>query len=189
MSLLACQQQMIALMRGAADLDESNLTPEEKCWFSQLQFDKGLEVTRDIIQWWRRTRLNYAMPFTLKYLHYLHHDHWIDLYISQHPCRTLFFSLEGQQFYQFLLSQNPHPNRLLLSLAQFETALREAHANHYPHNTQIHIIWFECSPQAFFSTLLQNRLKEGLEYQPHEVTVSAQLPGLWTSVALVNTPR
>jgi hypothetical protein len=184
MSLLACQQQMIALMRGATNLDAYELTPEEKRWFSQLQTDKGLEVTRDIIQWWRRTRLTYAMPLTLKYLHYLQQDYWIDLYIAQHPCRTLFFSLEGQQFYQFLHTQNLHPSRLLLSLAEFETALREAHANHHTCDPQTRIIWFECDPQAFFSALLQNCLENGFEYQPHKITVSAQLPELWTAVAV-----
>jgi hypothetical protein len=186
MSLLTCQQKMIALISGTPNLDMSELSEAEKHWFSQLRADKGLEVTRDIIQWWRRTRLTYAMPFTMQYLKYIQLDHWVDNYIQQQPCRTLFFSQEGKQFYQFLSSQNSIPNRLLLSLAQFEMALREAHANASNKNShaKTQTILFECDPKEFFAALLQNRLHDGIRHHPHEITISAQLPKLWRSVAL-----
>lgn len=100
------------------------LTDTERSSLIALKGSKGLDVTRDILQWWRLARLQVAIPFSMRLIKRFGMAELLERYELQ-PCTTLFFVREAQQFLQFL-SRTPSVPTLLLDLVRFECALHQA---------------------------------------------------------------
>lgn len=123
----------IALIKMLPDPDNTeqilnrqvrDLTDSERANLTALQYDRGLDVTRDVLQWWRLARLQVAIPFSMRLIKRLGLSDLLERYELQ-PCKTLFFVREAQQFQRFLSRMHSAPT-LLMDLVRFECALHSA---------------------------------------------------------------
>jgi len=104
---------------------KERLTRREINNLATLRASTGFDVTRDVQIWWRRARLQIALPFSMQLIQRLQQDYLIEQY-QKLPCTTLFFLREAQEFNRFI-QKVPHVPVLVRDMAIFECMLHQAH--------------------------------------------------------------
>jgi hypothetical protein len=99
-----------------------NLSPTERAWLAQLAGTAGLDVTRYIQCWWRRTRLVWTARLTLAALGAELSDSTIDEYLDAVPGSSLYFTAEALGLLDRII-QSPPPVPHVQAVARFERAL------------------------------------------------------------------
>lgn len=112
--------------RGPAVLQHHapQLTQWEHRSLADMDRSRGLDVTREVRQWWRQARLKIALPFGMRLVQRLDLGYLLEHYQCL-PCETLFFLREAQAFSHFLRTQ-PDTPAILRDMVQFECALHLA---------------------------------------------------------------
>lgn len=101
----------------------TGLSVQERASLAQVKQSAGLDVTRDIIEWWRQARLKIATPFSILLMQRLKLEDLLRRY-QQEPCATLFFVREAQNFGRFLAAQ-PDVPVILKELVEFECEVHQ----------------------------------------------------------------
>lgn len=183
MSLASVQLELVRLLSGHThhtNGNDRNLSRDEQKWLRNIKSSQGFGVTRDIIDWWRRARLNTSLPLTMKHLQLINEDELTERYLQQATCLTLFAAFEGQGFLQYL--KRSCASAEVISLATFETELRQAHAvrkERGASNSYTSTVIFPCDPLELIGAILNETAKPADHYKPTYVKVDSSLPELW----------
>lgn len=185
MSLLDVQRSLVGFARGSTSEYQhcSNLTPAEHEWLQQLLDSAGLQITQQVQQWWRISRVCATAPLTITLLKRNGLEELIIEYIITEPIRTLFFAAELEQFKRFLHAQ-PQVDATTKTLIEFELGIKTAtqlmatgnavQREHYSLSLQ-----FERNPPALFTALLTGTPLPSVELEPYHLDINPQLESLW----------
>ncbi len=104
------------------------LSESERAWLGSVLGTPGFNVTCEIQQWWRETRLRDLVRLTLQALGPEQAALVIREYFRTHPCDSLFFLPESLAFLDYVEAATDHPG--LLAIVRFERKyLRAIEAN------------------------------------------------------------
>lgn len=129
MSLHSWQAGLLEILSKQDDIEATiakrlrDLSPDEVMQLRKAGESIGLDVTADVVRWWRLARLNTALPFSIQLVKRLDLQRLIDDYLKR-PCVTLFFVREAESFYKYLL-QFSVP-LILKDMVAFEHGLHRA---------------------------------------------------------------
>lgn len=162
---------------------------------------KGMQVTREIIQWWRQARLVKSLPLTCRLLQRIQRQSVLEQYCHNTQCSTLYFVGEAEQFIHYLgtLPHREGYDPRLLPLARFEQSMHVAaeecllttdanqpfsRNDRYQYDIKKNIchekILFPCNPPELFTALIRNEPLPPLQSLPCRVVVDSELPHYWT---------
>lgn len=183
MSLLDVQRSLIGLARGSMGAYENTLqlTPDEQEWLTHILDSKGLQVTQQIQQWWRMSRVCSTAPMTIELLKRNGLTDVIVEYIINQPVRTLFFAAELEQFKQFL-ETHPQVDTTTKALITFEagikTATQQASAKITTQTFSLSLN-FEQNPPELFTALLTGKPLPPTDPQGFRLVIDSTLETLW----------
>lgn len=182
MSLLDVQRSLVGFARGSTSEYQhcNNLTLAENEWLQQLLDSSGLQITQQVQQWWRISRVCATAPLTITLLKRNGWEELIIEYIITEPIRTLFFAAELEQFKTFLHAQ-PQVDDTTKTLIEFELGIKTAsqliaaaQREHFSLSLQ-----FERNPTALFTALLTGTPLPPVEPEPYLLEINPQLASLW----------
>lgn len=182
MSLLDVQRSLVGFVRGSTSEYQrcKELTQIEHEWLKQLLNSSGLQVTQQIQQWWRISRVCSTAPLTIELLKRNALEELIIEYITNEPVRTLFFAAELEQFKQFL-HRNTLVDATTKALIEFELGIKTAtqllaaaQVDYFSLSIQ-----FERNPTALFTALLTGTPLPPVEPEPYLLEINPQLESLW----------
>lgn len=185
MSLLDVQRSLVGFARGStAEYQRcQDLTHIEQEWLQQLLDSPGLQVTQQIQQWWRISRVCSTAPLTIELLKRNGLEELVIEYITNEPVRTLFFAAELEQFKQFLL-RNTLVDTTTKALIEFETGIKTAtqlatNATSSRAGAQPLMLVFNCNPPQLFAALLTGTELPPVESNTYQVEINPALDSLW----------
>ncbi|MGV8836934.1 hypothetical protein [Cellvibrio sp.] len=183
MSLLDVQRSLVGLTRGSMGAYENalQLTPDEQEWLTQILDSKGLQVTQQIQQWWRMSRVCSTAPLTIELLKRNGLTDLIVEYITNQPVRTLFFAAELEQFKQFLETHaqvDTTTKTLIAFEAGIKAATQLASANLTTQTFSLSLK-FEQNPLELFTALLTGMPLPPADPQGFQLVVDSTLETLW----------
>lgn len=163
------------------------LTRQELDQLTIFSSSTGLDVTRDVQLWWRKARLQIAIPFSMRLIERLELRHLVAQY-QKRPCTTLFFLREAQAFRDFI-QESPEAPILLRDMVQFECALHLARlrqsgtgaqptAEFSPHSATLELPLSHC-PEACMAALLQNTSLPDPTLGGVTIQINSDWPRLW----------
>ncbi len=183
MSLLDVQRSLIGLARGSMGAYENalQLTPDEQQWLTHILDSKGLQVTQQIQQWWRMSRMCSTAPMTIELLKRNGLTDVIVEYVTNQPVRTLFFAAELEQFKQFLethVQVDTTTKTLIAFEAGIKSASQLASANLTTQTFSLSLN-FEQNPPELFTALLTGMPLPPADPQGFQLVVDSTLETLW----------
>lgn len=185
MSLLDVQRSLVGFARGSTSEYQhcNNLTLAEHEWIKQLLASPGLQITQQVQQWWRISRVCATAPLTIALLKRNGLDDLIIEYIITEPIRTLFFAAELEQFKTFLHAQL-QVDATTKTLVEFELGIKTATQLAAAGNaTQLEIfslsLKFECNPPMLFAALLTGAPLPAIEQDVYQLDINPTLESLW----------
>jgi hypothetical protein len=191
MSLREWQSALLTILpdpKQAAQIlshEKYQLTAAERDNLISLSQSAGLEVTCDVQLWWRRARLQIAIPFSMHLIERLDLQHLVALY-QKRPCTTLFFLREAQSFLDYIQEHAQAP-AILRDMVNFELALHMAklrQSGDASTRRQITVLHLSHCPETCILALLQNDpLPEAIE-DGVVIEISAEWPHLWQKISL-----
>jgi hypothetical protein len=131
------------------------LSESERAWLGSLLGTPGFNVTCEIQQWWRETRLRDLVRLTLQALGPEQSARVIREYFRTHPCDSLFFLPESLSFLEYVEAVTDHPG--LLAIIRFEKKYLRAIEANEPFEVDAEEVWriwqaqFEPNGSAMFS--------------------------------------
>jgi hypothetical protein len=173
----------VGLARGSMGAYENalQLTPGEQEWLTQILDSKGLQVTQQIQQWWRMSRVCSTAPLTIELLKRNGLTDVIVEYITNQPVRTLFFAAELEQFKQFLethVQVDTTTKTLIAFEAGIKSASQLASANLTTPTFSLSLK-FEQNPLELFTALLTGTPLPSADSQGFQLVVDSTLETLW----------
>lgn len=185
MSLLDVQRSLVGFARGSMREyhDCVNITQAEHEWLIQLLTSPGLQVTQQVQQWWRISRVCATAPLTITLLKRNGLEELLIEYIITEPIRTLFFAAELEQFTKFLHAQ-PQVDATTKALVEFElgikTAMQLATAGAAAQHEKFSLsLIFERNPPALFTALLTGTPLPPIEQETYQLDINPGLESLW----------
>lgn len=183
MSLLDVQRSLVSLARGSMGSYENalQLTPDEQEWLTHILDSKGLQVTQQVQQWWRMSRVCSTAPMTIELLKRNGLTDVVVEYITNQPVRTLFFAAELEQFKQFL-ETHPQVDNTTKTLIAFEagikTAIQFASAK-FTRQTFSLSLQFDRNPPKMFTALLTGHALPPIDSYGFQLVIDSTLETLW----------
>jgi hypothetical protein len=177
-------------------LDDLDLTPEERAWLEQIDGSKGLRVTSYVQRSWRELGVYQSAILTASALGRVEAQHMIDAYLDAVHCQSLFVFAEAIAFLDFVIDREsplPHVSaiarfeRALLAAAQsasLESSAESREANRSPgnrlrRNPAAALVEFGAPPEALLGALTAGEAlpSEGDELFP--IIIAPRLEYLW----------
>jgi len=185
MSLLDVQRSLVGFARGSTREYQhcNNLTLAEHEWLKQLLASPGLQITQQVQQWWRISRVCATAPLTMALLKRNGLDDLIIEYITTEPIRTLFFAAELEQFKTFLHAQ-PQVDATTKTLVEFELGIKSATqlaaAGNAAEDEYFSLsLKFACNPPALFTALLTGTPLPSIGQEEYQLDINPTLEFLW----------
>lgn len=184
MPLLDVQRSLVGFARGSTEAFKncSDLEPHEHEWLMKVLDSPGLNVTQQIQQWWRISRVLSTANMTVELLKRNDQADLIIDYITTEPIRTLFFSAELEQFKKFLHT-HPRVDQTTQAVIAFEAGIKTAmqviaantiHSDLFPVS-----LTFWRNPSSLFTALITGSPLPPMEPNPYYLEINPQLESLW----------
>ena len=184
MSLLDVQRSLVGFSRGSITAFQNcqNLTPREQNWLTNVWNSPGLNVTQQIQQWWRISRVLSTANLTVELLKRNDQADLIIDYITTEPIHTLFFSAELEQF-KIFLQAHPQVDQTTKAVIAFEAGIKAAmqviaanafHTNFFPIS-----LTFWQKPASLFTAIITGSPLPDIEPTPYYLEINPRLESLW----------
>lgn len=172
-------------------LEGLDLKETDRAWLRRVVGTPGFELTTYVPRWWRQTRVVRSARLTLAALG-ASREEVFRTYAQLTPCKTLFFSAEGESFLEYVIATTALPHAR--AVAEFERALwvlkREASSTPPPPqglstedvlapNPAASLVTFDASAETLLGALVTGSPLPQGPAEPHPILIAPGLPRMW----------